>query len=242
MELYLKELEMDKLRKIEQKKKLKEELDLQIIDKKMREDKEKEILKQFHILEENERNLKEEIEKKKLEERKNILLKAKKEHENQLKEEMIRRKNNEKFEKEIDSKICQKALEEIIEEKNINHEKRKREYERFQKLLNEGEKAQERHKFLKEQEKLEDNFYQEQYTKLIEKQEESRKRERKMREEKWNKLSERMGNVNKSKEQKVSQDDLKMIKYFQDKEQIEIEENFKKEKKIMENKVNFKNF
>jgi len=155
--LYEKQLQEEKLKEAEIKRKLKEDLDNQIqnklkkkLEEKLKEKEEEKIfqenLKQF-----------EKIEKEKRENIKQKILKEKLNRESQIKNEYIRRRIDQLKQKKFELSIIKEIKEEMEKEKKLALEKRIKENEALKQVLKENEIYKEKQKELIKKQK-EDNI------------------------------------------------------------------------------------
>ena len=155
--LYEKQLQEEKLKEAEIKRKLKEDLDNQIqnklkkkLEEKLKEKEEEKIfqenLKQF-----------EKIEKEKRENIKQKILKEKLNRESQIKNEYIRRRIDQLKQKKFELNIIKEIKEEMEKEKKLALEKRIKENEALKQVLKENEIYKEKQKELIKKQK-EDNI------------------------------------------------------------------------------------
>ena len=209
-------------REIENKNKLKRELDRQLQDKTRKK-----------MSEEDEERLYDEAQKRNVElmelkeqERdflyKEKVLQEKLLRDRQLAEEKKRRKLDARQQKDLDNRLVQRLQEELHADQIALDNKRREEREYMLRMMEENEENKRRQQEVKDVEKQNDIRSMEDYAKMLDKQEEDRLNEIKAREERQQHLMARMaGTVLKEQKQKNLDEDMLLVKQIEAKEMLD---------------------
>ncbi|OMJ85367.1 hypothetical protein SteCoe_13340 [Stentor coeruleus] len=239
-------------REIENKMKLKRELDRQLNDKNRKK-----------LSEEEEERLYDEAQKRNIEmmelkeKERDLMYREKVMQEKllrdkQLGEEKRRKRLDERQQRELDEKLVMRLQEELKADQVAFEEKRRDERIYMLKMMEENEENKKRQMEIKEFERQNDVKSMEDYAKMLDKQEEDRLNEIKAREERQQLLMARMADtVLKEQKQKNHEEDLMLLKQIEEKELLDKAEDerrmlqLKKQKqdirKILDKQVDEKN-
>jgi len=231
------------VREKEQKRKIKEELDRQIKERKrVQEVEEKESNKYVGLVGQQMKEA-EQKEKKKEHDMKNKIMQEKYSRDRQLQDEYQRKKVEKKTEKELDTLLVNKIKEELEQETRDIAMKRQYDRQNFKKVLSENEENKKKMIEDARREKEADTRAQQEYTKLIEKQEAERAAELKAREERAKKLMNMMADtVVKDQKTQILEDERKLLKQIIAKEAKEVEEDKRKQQRLNEQKKEMRSF
>jgi hypothetical protein len=242
-EIFKKEKELEKYRDLEQKRRMKEELDRQIQEKNKVKDHEVKHTSQYNEAVGKQLVVMDNKEKKKEQDMKNKILQEKVSRDKQLHEEYVRKKLDKKTEKELDELLVRKIKEEMENENRLANQKRDEERLALKKLLEENEEN--RLKTLEENKRLkaEEVRSQQETIRLMEKQENDRANEVKARELRSKKLMGIMEQtVIKDQKLQILEEERKLLKYYQDRENKEIEDENARKKRLNDMKKDVKNY
>eukprot|EP01017_Pseudomicrothorax_dubius_P003362 TRINITY_DN10463_c0_g1_i7.p1 TRINITY_DN10463_c0_g1~~TRINITY_DN10463_c0_g1_i7.p1 ORF type:complete len:329 (+),score=160.90 TRINITY_DN10463_c0_g1_i7:35-1021(+) len=225
------------------KRRIKMELDQQIEEKKRVKEMEREELNRYNDLQKQLLNNAETREKTKDEERKQRNLHEKLSRDKQLQEENLRKKLERRQEKEMDNLLVTKIKEELELEQYQMAQKRQAERDRFKKVLQENEENKRKMIEDARNEKLADIRAQEEYTRLIEKQEAEREKELHDREERAKKLMNMMADtIIKDQKAALLDEEKKILKYYLEREDKAMKDEENRKKKLFEQKLEVKKF
>ncbi|EGR28839.1 hypothetical protein IMG5_167910, partial [Ichthyophthirius multifiliis] len=216
-ELYKKELELQKHRDQEFKKKMKNELDKQLNEKINRKSMEKQEESAYVQLQGHQLKVYDEREKEKEQERHNKIMNEKRQRDKQVQDENQRKKHEKKREKELDQMLVQRIIEEKeIEEKELKSKKEK-ERARLLQMMKENEEYRLKSQQEVLQEKQNDVELQKEYTRLTEQMEQQRENEKKQREDKIKAIMSAFADsVVKDQKAVIREEDEKMMKHILD--------------------------
>lgn len=217
--LYEDEIRMNKLKDIEVKKRIREDLDNQIRQKKNREYEEVVKNRDYDDLIKNHCDYLGEMEKKKQQEIKERILKEKENRDKQLKEEKHRKKVEYLKEKKYDKETIKNLLGEIEKEKEKKEVRKVEEKELLQNALRENEINRLKKLENQKKEKLDDVKATKEYTKILDRQEQERVEYFKRIERNSNNYINRMAEtVLGSLDKKTKEEEDKMRAYLEEKE------------------------
>jgi len=242
-ELYKKEKTLEKVREQEQKKRIKIELDRQIEEKKRVQAQEEQEMKKYTNLVQNQMQTYDKKETKKEQEMKNKVMQEKSSRDKQLADENLRRKVDKKSEKQMEDLLVNQIKQELDEEARIAIVRRQQDKESLKRVLFENEEYKK--KMLEEarKEKESDIKAQQEYTRLIEKQEADRAAECKAREDRAKKFMNMMADtVVKDQKAQIIEDERKLLKHVLDKEAREMEDEKKRQQRINDQKKEMRTF
>lgn len=172
--LYEDEKRQNKLKDLEVKKRIREDLDNQIRQKKNREYEEIVKNRDYDQIIKNHCNHLEELEKKKQQEIKERIMREKENRDKQLKEEKHRKKVEYLKEKKYDKEIVKNLLNDIEREKEKKQAKKMEEKELLQLTLRENELNRKKQLENAKKEKLDDVKATQEYAKILDRQEQER--------------------------------------------------------------------
>lgn len=225
-------------REIENKMKLKRELDRQLNDKNRKK-----------LSEQEEERLYDEAQKRNIEmmelkeqERelmyKEKIMQEKMLRDKQLAEEKRRKRLEEKQQRVLDEKLVNRLQEELKADQVAFEEKRKEERAYMLRMMQENEENKRRQLELKEFERLNDIRSMEDYAKMLDKQEEDRLNEMKAREERQQLLMARMADtVLKEQKQKNLEEDLMLLRQIEEKELLDKQEDERRMTQLQRQKM-----
>lgn len=242
-ELYKKERELDQVRQEEQKKKLKSELDRQIIEKNGFRNRDFVESQEYNKIQEKQLEIMDRRIKDKEDEKRRKILQEKISRDKQLQDEHERKRQEKKREKEIDDLLVQRIKEELKMEQDLLRLRKMEEKAHLQKVLMENEEN--KRKLLQQlgEEKQADVKAQEELTRLVEKQEADRERDLKNREDRAKKFMAMMTDtVVKDQKLQIWEEEQKILKHYQDRERKEKEEDEKRRLKSLQQKQEMKSF
>lgn len=242
-ELYKKEREMDDMRHVEQMKKLRNELDRQIVEKNHLKGRDHEELQVYNKIQEKQLEIMDRRIKEKEDDKKRKILQEKMSRDKQLQEEHERKKHEKRREKEIDDLLVQRIKEELTMEQQLLKQRKQEEKSHLQKVLQENEENKRKLMLQAVEEKQADVKAQEELTRLVEKQEQDREREIKNREDRTKKFMAMMTDtVVKDQKQQIWEEEQKILKHYQDREMKEKQEDEKRRLRILQQKQEMKEF
>jgi hypothetical protein len=217
--LYEDEIRMNKLKDLEVKKRIREDLDNQIRQKKNREYEEVVKNRDYDDIIRNHCDYLQEMEKKKQEEIKERIFKEKENRDKQLKEEKHRKKVEYLKEKKYDKETIKNLLNDMEKEKEKKEVRKIEEKELLQQALRENEINRLKKIENQKKEKLDDVKATKEYTKILDRQEQERVEYFKKIERNSNNYINRMadtvlGNLDK----KSKEEEDKMRSYLEEKE------------------------
>ena len=242
-QLYKKEQQIEKEKERNQKRKMKEELDRQIKERNRVRAAEEADMKKYSEFIGQQVKVLDSNEKKKEQEMKDSVLRQKMSRDQQLREENARRKQVKKVQEETEQVLVKRIQEEIDSGIRNAALKRQQEKENLKKVL--VENAQRKKVALEQAKKNKeaDTKAQQEYSKLIEKQEATRNAEVKSREEKTRKFMDLMADtVVKDHKAQALAEEKRFLKHVMEKEAREAEEEKKKQQKENEQKQEMKKF
>ena len=231
------------LRDKERKRLIREELEKQLNEKKGRKYREVEENNMYEKLQEQHVKLLEDREVEKNRELKKKIMHEKESRDKQLVEEKSRKKveSREQFRQEID--LVKRLQQEMDQERQMLLEKRRQEREYLQKMLTENDRQKAKTAVEKEKERLEDVRAQQEYARMLEKQELDRINEFKAREQRAQEFMNRMADtVIKTMDDKQREEEDKIRRYEMEKEMRERLEDEKKMKKIKDEQRRMRDF
>jgi hypothetical protein len=209
-------------REIENKNKLKRELDRQLQDKNRKKLSEEEEEKLYDEAQRRNIELMELKEKEREMIYKEKVLQEKMLRDKQLAEEKRRKKMDSKQQKDLDQKLVNRLQEELRADQQALEEKRREERAYMLRMMEENEENKRRQLEVKELEKAKDIKSMEDYAKMLDKQEEDRINEIKAREERQQHLMARMADtVLKEQKQKNLEEDLMLLRQIEEKELLD---------------------
>lgn len=242
-ELYKKEREMENTRQAEQMKKLKGELDRQIVEKNHFKQRDVQESQAYNQIQEKQLEIMDKRAKEKEDEKRRKILHEKLSRDKQLQEEHERKRQEKKREREIDDLLVHRIKEELNMEQELLRQRKFEEKAHLQKVLQENEENKRRLQEQMIQDKQNDIRAQEELTRLIEKQEQDRERELKNREDRAKKFMAMMTDtVVKDQKLQIWEEEQKILRHYQDKERKEKEEDEKRRQKLLEQKQEMKAF
>lgn len=242
-ELYKKERELESLRTHDQKKKMMNELNKQLEEKVILKSRETNEAKLYNEVQKKQLEIMDKRTKDKESEMKQKIQHEKLSRDKQLQEEYERKKYEKKREKEIDDLLVQKIKQELDMEKQLIQQRKNDEKTHLQRVLQENEENKRKLQEFAVQEKQADINAQQEYTKLIEKQERDRENEIKKREERAKNFMAMMTDtVVKDQKQQIVEEEKKILKHYIDREEKEKTEDEKRRLKIIEEKKEMKKF
>ena len=159
------------LRDKERKRLIKEELDKQLQEKNSRRRAEVQERRMYENLQEQHVKLLEEKEIEKAAALKARIMQEKMSRDKQLLDEKVRRRQEQKQQYGQEVALVKRLQEEMDAERRLQHEKRRQEKEYLQKMLTENEKHKAKALAEREKERLEDIRAQEEYARILDKQE-----------------------------------------------------------------------
>eukprot|EP01022_Parablepharisma_sp_SALTPOND_P012938 TRINITY_DN1683_c0_g1_i1.p2 TRINITY_DN1683_c0_g1~~TRINITY_DN1683_c0_g1_i1.p2 ORF type:complete len:518 (-),score=129.22 TRINITY_DN1683_c0_g1_i1:3209-4762(-) len=218
-DLYKEELRQEEEKKAKQKLIMKAELDRQLQEKRKITQQEQEELHAYEGLQKTHLDIMSAKDKEKVFEQKKQKLTAKEMLDKQLKDEYARKHRLELENKEYEKALVEKAKKELEAEKMALQQKKEMERAYHKRMMEENEankkKQLEQEQLLREQEKRDLS----EYTRILDQQEANRLEMIKTREKKTQNLMNRMADtVIKEMDRKKEEDDLKMLRYQQEKE------------------------
>lgn len=217
--LFEEEKRQNKLKDMEVKKRIREDLDNQIRQKKNREYEEIVKNRDYDEIIKNHCNHLEELEKKKQQEIKERIMKEKENRDKQLKEEKQRKKVEYLKEKKYDKEIVKNLLNDIEKEKEKKQMKKIEEKEILQQTLKENEINRRRHLENVKKEKIDDVKATQEYAKILDRQEQERVDYFKKIERNSNNYVNKMADtVLQNMDKKNKEEDEKMRAYLDEKE------------------------
>ena len=224
-ELFKKEKELEFQRNLEMKKKVKEELDRQILEKKRLQKYEDEDERAYAGALENQIKNYDFREKKKEDERKAKIMNEKYSRDKQLRDENIRKRQEQKAEKQMDELLVRKIKEEMEEQARVAAQRKEEERFHLRKVLRENEDYKKRLAEEAKREKDADIRAQQEYTRLVEQMEQKRAAEFKAREDRAKKLMSMMADtVIKDQKEQILEEERKLLRYHQERENRETQE------------------
>lgn len=242
-ELYKKERDLEAMMERERKKKVKMELDQQITEKQRLKEMEQDELSRYMDVQKKLLTIHDVKEKSKEDERKQRNLQEKLSRDKQLQEENLRKKLEKRQEREMDALLVRKIKEELENEQNMNLQKKLNERDRLKRVMVENEDN--KRKILDEaaHEKQSDIRAQEEYTRLIEKQEAEREKELQDREARAKKLMSMMADtVIKDQKQMLVEEEKKILKYYLEREEKAMKDEESRKRKLLEQKMEVRKF
>jgi hypothetical protein len=242
-DLYRKEKALEKVREQEQKKKIKDELDRQIEQKRrMQAGEDDEIKRYVNLVGDQVKNY-DQKEVKKENDMKNKVMQEKYSRYKQLQEENNRKKFDKKKEKEMDELLVRKIKEELNQEATSIAQKRQQDRENFKKVLEENDEKKKRAVEDARREKEADTKAQQEYTRLIEKQEADRAAEFKAREDRAKQFMNMMADtVVKDQKTHILEEERKQLKQYMDKEARDAEEDMRRHQRLTDQKKDVKKY
>jgi len=242
-ELYKKELELDEMRQKEQMKKLRNELDRQIVEKNHLKGRDHEELQVYNKIQEKQLEITDRRIKDKDDDKKRKILQEKMSRDKQLQEEHDRKRQEKRREKEIDDLLVQRIKEELAMEQDLMKQRKFEEKAHLQKVLQENDENKRRLMQQTLDEKQSDIKAQEELTRLVEKQEADREREIKNREDRTKQFMAMMTDtVVKDQKLQILEEEHKILKHYQDRETKEKQEDEKRRLKVLQQKKEMKEF
>jgi len=234
---------MNKLKDMEIKRRTKDDLDNQIRQKLRRLNEDQLKNKEYdHILLAHCDHLSD-LEAQKQMQMKQKVLKEKDNRDKQLKDEKVRKRIEVVKEKKYDRELVKHLLEEMDKEKQVTLKKKVDEKEALQKTLKDNELNKIKQLEALRKEREEDIRATEEYTKILDKQENDRKEYFKNIERCSNSfMSKMVGTVLKEMDDKNKDEEDRMKNYLNDKEKRAQEEDERKKQQSHENKKAMKNY
>jgi len=242
-ELYKKEKMLEKVKEQEQRKKMKDELDRQIAEKKrVKEDDDGEKRRYNDLVEGQLKNM-ETKEKKKENDMKKKVMNEKHSRDQQLADENYRKKVEKRAEKEMDELLVTKIRHELDEEARAAMVKRQDDKHQLKRLLHENEEYKKKMADEARREKEADIKAQQEYTRLIEKQMADREAEFKAREDRAKKFMSMMADtVVKDQKAQILEEEKKLLKHYQDKEAKDMDEERRRQQRLQDQKKDMRQF
>jgi len=242
-ELYKKEKTLEKVREQEQKKRIKSELDRQIEEKKRVQSQEQDEMKKYTNLVQDQMKTYDKKETKKEQEMKSKIMQEKASRDKQLADENLRRKIDKKSEKQMEDVLVNQIKQELDEEARIAIVRRQQDKESLKRVLFENEEYKKKMLEEAKKEKDADIKAQQEYTRLIEKQEADRAAEFKAREDRAKKFMNMMADtVVKDQKAEIIEEERKLLKHVLDKESRELEDEKKRQQRLNDQKKEMRAF
>lgn len=242
-ELHKKEKEIEKLRELDQRKKMKVELDKQLEEKNKVKQWEKQDLSQYMNVVHKQLDQYDNKEKKKEEDHHQKVMSEKYSRDKQLLDEYTRKKIEKKTEKELDSILVKKIQNEIENEIRTAAEKRKEQKVQLRQVLQDNEERRIRLLAEAQRQKEEDTKAQQEYTRLIEKQEAARAAELKAREDRAKKFMNLMADtIIKDQKAQMLEEERKLLQHTLDREAKEIADEKARQQRLQEQKKEIRSF
>lgn len=242
-ELYKKEKTLEKVREQEQKKRIKAELDRQIEEKKRVQAQESGEMGKYNQLVQEQMKTFDRKENKREQEMKNKIMQEKASRDKQLADENARRKADKKQEKAMDELLVTKIKQELDEEARIAAVRRQQDKESLKRVLFENEEYKKKMLEEAKREKEADIRAQQEYTRLIEKQEADRAAELKAREDRAKKFMNMMADtVVKDQKAQILDEERKLLKHVLDKESREMEDEKMRQQRLNDQKKDMRKF
>lgn len=217
--LFDEEQRQNKLKDIEVKKRIREDLDNQIRQKKTREYEELMKNRDYDEIIKNHCDFLEDAERKKQQETKERIMKEKENRDKQLKDEKHRKKVEYMREKKYDKEIVKNLLNDIEREKDIKLKKKIEEKELLQQTLRENELNRLRQLDNQKKEKQDDVKATQEYTRILDRQEQERVEYFKKIERNSNNYINKLANsVLNNLDKKNKEEEDKMKAYLDEKE------------------------
>ena len=143
----------------------------------------------------------------------------------QLKDENTRKRQEQKAEKQIDELLVRKIKEEMEDQARVAAQRREEERHHLRKVLQDNEEYKKKMAEEAKREKDADVRAQQEYTRLVEQQESKRAAEFKAREDRAKKLMSMMADtVIKDQKEQILDEERKLLRYHQEREHREVEE------------------
>jgi len=242
-DLYKKEKELAKARELEQKRKIKDELDRQIEEKRRVRDNEGNEIKRYAELVDGQLKHFDVKEKKKEVEKHSKIMQEKASRDKQLHDEHMRRKLNTKNEKQMDELLVKKVQQELTEESRAAIQKRQEEKYALKKVLDENEENKIKMAEQLRREKEADVRAQQEYTRLIEKQEADRAAELKAREDRAKRFMNMMADtVVKDQKAQILAEEKKLLAHVNSKEAQDAEEDRRRNQRLNDQKKEMRDY
>ena len=217
--LHYEEQKQQAMRDRERKRLIKEELDKQLKEKMSRKNAEVSEARMYEQLQDQHVKLLDEKEVEKTAEQKKKILQEKASRDKQLQEEKQRRRVEEKETYKHEVTLVQRLQDEMEAERRLQQEKRKQEKDYLQKMLTENEKHKSKALAERERERLEDVRAQEEYARMLDKQEQDRANEVRAREQRAQEFMNRMADtVIKNMDNRTREEEEKIRRYELEKE------------------------
>jgi len=242
-ELYKKEKALEKAKEQEQKRKMKEELDRQIEEKKRVQGDEADEKKRYNELVGTQLKQFDNKEKKREDEMRRKILNEKQSRDQQLADENMRKRLEKRAEKEMDELLVTKIRHELDEEARQAMARRAEDKQQLKRLLYENEEYKKKMAEDAKKEKMADIKAQQEYTRLIEKQMADREAEFKAREDRAKKFMSMMADtVVKDQKAQILDEERKLLKHYMDKEAKDMEEEKRRQQRLQNQKLETRNF
>jgi len=234
---------MSKYKDLEIKKRTKQELDSQVMDKLRRINDESKKNKEYDHILINHCDFLQTVEKGKMQDVKSKVYKEKDNRDLQLKEEKRRKKDEKKKEREFDKATVSRIQEEIEREKQTALMRKQQERDYLQKVLRENEENKIKQMENLKREREEDVKICDEYAKVLDKQEKDRENYFKNKEKKANEFSKKIAEtVIKDMDEKQRREEENIRKFQIDKEIKEKEDDERKRRAMLDNKKDIKKF
>lgn len=242
-ELHKKERELEKLRDLEQKKKIKDELDRQLEEKRKNQEYDRHDLNNYRQLMGVQMDQFDNREQKKETDMKAKIMAEKYSRDKQLQEENQRKKYEKKVEKEMDAILVKKVQQEIDAEIRMAADKRKEQKEQLRKVLLENEERRRLDQEFAAKQKADDIKAQKEYTRLIEAQEAARAAEIQAREDRAKQFMSLMADtIVKDQREQLLDEERKTLQHYLDRESREIADEKVRQKRLYDQKRDIKAF
>lgn len=242
-ELFKKEKELELHRNAEMKKKVKEELDRQILEKKRLQKYSDEDERAYAAALEDQMKNYDLRERRKEEERKAKIMNEKYSRDKQLKDENLRKRQEQKAEKQMDELLVRKIKEEMEEQQRVAAQRKEEERYHLRKVLQENEDYKKRMAEEAKREKDADIRAQQEYTRLVEQMEQKRAAEFKAREDRAKKLMSMMADtVIKDQREQILEEERKLLQYHHERENREVDEERRRWLRQQEQKKEMREF
>lgn len=242
-DLYKKEKKLEKVREQEQKRKIKEQLDRQMKERQRVKKAEQEEVKKYVNLVQNNVKLENQQEKQKEREMKEKIMQEKYSRDKQLQDENLKKKNEKKNQKEMDEILLKRIKEEMNQESKAIALKRQQDRDNFKRVLLENEENKKKALIQAKLEKEADVKAQQEYTRLIEKQEADRAAEVKAREDRAKKFMSMMADtVVKDQRAQILAEERLLLKQTLEKEARDAAEEQRRQQKLFDQNKNLKGF
>ena len=220
--MYREEERQRLMREQENRVKMKKELDRQMNERHNRKAQEVEENTLYEEAQQKNIELMAQREQQKDAEMKNKIMQEKRMRDKQLQEETRRKREEDKRQKEMESRTVKRLQEELDNERQQIENKRVEERDYMVRMYQENEMNKKKMMQMQEEEKQRDQRAQEDYARMLDRQEEDRLNEIKAREERQQQLMARMADtVLKEQNLKSKEEDMILLQQIEEREQLD---------------------